>query len=102
MSTGPMVSTAQIAAQLDTVLQRDPDAVVVAIRAAIKGPWPDGLERRGRRFHLRWCESRLSIREALTEIEVPEDQKNKVIETLEKGYYLADRIIRFAKVVVGK
>lgn len=69
MSTGPMVSTSQIAAQLDTVLQRDPDAVVVAIRAAIKGPWPDGLERRGRRFHLRWCESRLSIREALTEIE---------------------------------
>jgi molecular chaperone GrpE len=43
-----------------------------------------------------------SLHEALTEIEVPEDQKNKVIETLEKGYYLAERIIRFAKVVVGK
>lgn len=43
-----------------------------------------------------------SLHEAITEIEVPEDQKNKVIETLEKGYYLADRIIRFAKVVVGK
>ncbi|HNR06911.1 MAG TPA: nucleotide exchange factor GrpE [Saprospiraceae bacterium] len=43
-----------------------------------------------------------ALHEALTEIEVPEDQKNKVIETLEKGYYLADRIIRFAKVVVGK
>ncbi len=43
-----------------------------------------------------------SLHEAITEIEVPEDQKNKVIETLEKGYYLADRIVRFAKVVVGK
>ena len=40
--------------------------------------------------------------EAMTEIEVPEQQKGKVIDVVEKGYYLNNKIIRFAKVVVGK
>lgn len=43
------------------------------------------------------------IHEAITEIPAPsEDMKGKVIDTVEKGYYLNDKIIRFAKVVVGK
>lgn len=40
--------------------------------------------------------------EAITEIDVPEDKKGKVVDEIEKGYYLNDKIIRFAKVVVGK
>jgi molecular chaperone GrpE len=40
--------------------------------------------------------------EAITEVEVPEAQKGKVIDEVEKGYYLNNKIIRFAKVVVGK
>lgn len=41
--------------------------------------------------------------EAITEIPAPrEDLKGKVIDEVEKGYYLNDKIIRFAKVVVGK
>ncbi|HRI26268.1 MAG TPA: nucleotide exchange factor GrpE [Ferruginibacter sp.] len=40
--------------------------------------------------------------EAITEVEVPEDKKGKVVDEIEKGYYLNDKIIRFAKVVVGK
>ena len=40
--------------------------------------------------------------EAITEIETAEPLKGKVIDELEKGYYLNDKIIRFAKVVVGK
>lgn len=40
--------------------------------------------------------------EAITEIEVPEKQKGKVVDVVEKGYYLNNKIIRFAKVVVGK
>ncbi len=43
-----------------------------------------------------------SKHEAITEIPVTEDQKNKVFDTVEKGYYLSDKIIRHAKVVVGK
>lgn len=40
--------------------------------------------------------------EAITEIEVPEKQQGKVVDEVEKGYYLNNKIIRFAKVVVGK
>lgn len=41
--------------------------------------------------------------EAFTEIPAPsEDMKGKVIDTIEKGYFLNEKIIRHAKVVVGK
>lgn len=40
--------------------------------------------------------------EALTQIPAPSaDMKNKVIDEMEKGYFLNDKVIRFAKVVVG-
>jgi molecular chaperone GrpE len=43
------------------------------------------------------------IHEAITEIPAPtEGQKGKVIDEIQKGYYLNDKIIRYAKVVVGK
>ena len=40
--------------------------------------------------------------EAITEVPGTEDQKGKVIDEVIKGYYLNDKLIRFAKVVVGK
>ncbi len=41
--------------------------------------------------------------EAITEIPAPtEEMKGKVIDEVTKGYFLNDKIIRFAKVVVGK
>lgn len=41
--------------------------------------------------------------EAITEIPAPsEDMKGKVIDQIEKGYTLNGKIIRYAKVVVGK
>jgi molecular chaperone GrpE len=41
--------------------------------------------------------------EAITEIPAPtEELKEKVVDEITKGYYLNDKIIRFAKVVVGK
>lgn len=41
--------------------------------------------------------------EAITEIPAPtEELKDKVVDEVQKGYYLNDKIIRFAKVVVGK
>ena len=42
------------------------------------------------------------IMEAITHIPAPsDDQKGKVVDELEKGYKLGDKVIRFAKVVVG-
>lgn len=43
------------------------------------------------------------IHEAITEIPAPTpDMQGKVIDAVEPGYYLNDKLIRFAKVVVGK
>lgn len=42
------------------------------------------------------------LMEAITHIPAPsEDMKGKVIDDVEKGYKLGDKVIRFAKVVVG-
>lgn len=41
--------------------------------------------------------------EAISEVPVQDEKlKGKVIDEVQKGYYLNDKIIRFAKVVVGK
>lgn len=43
------------------------------------------------------------LMEAITEIPAPtDDLKGKVVDVLEKGYTLNDKIIRYAKVVIGK
>jgi molecular chaperone GrpE len=43
------------------------------------------------------------LHEAITEVPAPNDSlKGKVLDEVQKGYYLNDKIIRFAKVVVGK
>lgn len=43
------------------------------------------------------------MHEAITEIPAPtEEMKGKVIDEIEPGYYLNDKLIRYAKVVVGK
>ncbi|WP_462265777.1 nucleotide exchange factor GrpE [Mucilaginibacter sp.] len=42
------------------------------------------------------------LHEGITNIPAPaDDLKGKVVDELEKGYYLNDKVIRFAKVVVG-
>ncbi len=43
------------------------------------------------------------MHEAIAEVPAPtKELKGKVIDEIQKGYYLNDKIIRFAKVVVGK
>ena len=45
----------------------------------------------------------VELHEAITEIPVTDNkQKGKVVDEITKGYLLNDKIIRFAKVVVGK
>lgn len=41
------------------------------------------------------------LHEAITEIPMP-GKEGKVVDVLESGYYLNDKLIRFAKVIVGK
>lgn len=42
------------------------------------------------------------LHEAITQIPAPsEDLKGKIVDEIEKGYYLHEKVIRFAKVVTG-
>jgi molecular chaperone GrpE len=58
---------------------------------------------------LQWLETKVGDpfnadqQEAVTEIPAPNDElKGKIIDILEPGYQLGERIIRYAKVVTGK
>jgi molecular chaperone GrpE len=62
-------------------------------RLAAKGLKP--METKGNDFNA-------DLHEAITEIEAGEQMKGKVVDEVQKGYYLNDKIIRFAKVVVGR
>lgn len=43
------------------------------------------------------------IHEAITQIPAPsDDMKGKIVDVIEKGYKLGDKIIRFPKVVIGQ
>jgi len=42
------------------------------------------------------------LHEAITQFPVEEkDLKGKIVDTVEKGYYLGEKVVRFAKVVIG-
>lgn len=58
------------------------------------GVRPMGIER-GSSFNA-------DIHEAITQIPAPEESlKGKIVEVIEKGYLLNEKVIRFAKVVIG-
>lgn len=40
--------------------------------------------------------------EAITELSVEEDRRGKVVDVLQDGYTLRGKLIRFAKVIIGK
>ncbi len=41
------------------------------------------------------------LHEAITNVNMGEEQKGKVVDEVEKGYFLNDKVLRFAKVIVG-
>lgn len=42
------------------------------------------------------------LHEAITQIPAPDEKlKGKIVDVVEKGYFLGDKVIRFAKVVMG-
>lgn len=45
----------------------------------------------------------VDLHEAITKIPAPADEmKGKVVDVVQKGYFLNDKVIRFAKVVIGE
>lgn len=79
MNGTAVVSLAQIGAQVQAVLERDPATMAIGIRAQGKGDWPPSIDRQGRTFDLCWCESRLALREALVSIEAPTNGSRGIV-----------------------
>lgn len=69
MAIATGVSTAQVAAQLETIVSRDASARAVAVRSAARQAWPERISARGKAFEVRWCDSLLGLREALLGLE---------------------------------
>ncbi|MFB0908107.1 MAG: nucleotide exchange factor GrpE, partial [Spirosomataceae bacterium] len=44
----------------------------------------------------------VELHECITQIDAEESMIGKVVDVIEKGYTLNDKVIRYAKVVVGK
>ncbi|MDB5251983.1 MAG: nucleotide exchange factor GrpE [Flaviaesturariibacter sp.] len=65
------------------------------LRNTLSGRGLKPMEAKGTTFNA-------DLHEAITEIEAGAEQHGKVVDEVQKGYYLNDKIIRFAKVVVGK
>jgi molecular chaperone GrpE len=54
-------------------------------------------------IHTQNQEFNTDLHEAITKIPAPaEDLKGKVVDVIQKGYILHDKVVRFAKVVVGE
>ncbi|MHB1122567.1 MAG: BREX-2 system phosphatase PglZ [Ramlibacter sp.] len=93
-----MLTVAQISAQVDAVLGRDGQARTLAIKAEQKQSWPESLHHRGRRVRLRWCESSLALREALSEDTTSEGDDALVLLTPLATFDLPDDVAaRIAK-----
>jgi molecular chaperone GrpE len=66
------------------------------LRSLLQGRGLKAMDAKGKEFNV-------DMHEAITEIPAPtEELKGKVVDEIEKGYLLNEKIIRFAKVVVGK
>jgi len=49
------------------------------------------------------CSFNVDLHDAVAKVEVPEgEKKGKIVDVLQKGYYLQDKVIRHSKVVIGE
>lgn len=87
----------QIAAQVDAILVREPDARCIAIRSPGPEAWPDSLAVRNRAFSVRWCESPLAARQYLSETESGERDGVVLLTSLGERELGSDVIARLSR-----
>ncbi len=82
---------------------KDIDAIKEGI-LLIYNKFKEFLEKKGiKEIESDECELNTDVHEAVTKIPAPDERlKGKIVDTIEKGYYLKDKVIRYAKVVVGE
>lgn len=89
---------------IDRALVNETDKEAIEGMTLILNKLNGTLERRGLKpMEVIGEEFNPDIHEAITEIPAPsDDMKGKIVDVIEKGYYLNDTIIRYPKVVIGK
>ncbi len=87
----------QIAAQVEAILAREPDARCIAIRSPGPEAWPDSLALRNRTFTVRWCESPLAARQYLSETESGELDGVVLLTSLGERELGSDVIARLSR-----
>ena len=88
---------AQIERALDNLLQKDPDALVLAMRSPVRRAWPDCVLRRGRQYRVAWCPSELDLREQLDKAEDNGSDGVVVITPLDPTALGDDVVARFPR-----
>ncbi|MCC2547888.1 nucleotide exchange factor GrpE [Hymenobacter sp. BT175] len=79
-----------------TVVRESVDIIYNKLAKTLQGKGLTSMEVKGGGFDP-------DLHEAITQIPAPsEDLKGKVVDEIEKGYYLGDKVIRHAKVVLGQ
>jgi molecular chaperone GrpE len=49
------------------------------------------------------CNFNVDLHEAVAKVPVDdEDKKGKIVDVIQKGYYIQDKVLRFSKVVIGE
>ncbi len=77
------------------VLKEGIEIVFSKFRKTLESKGLKALETKGTDFNP-------DLHEAITQIPAPTpDLKNKIVDEIEKGYYLNDKLIRVAKVIIG-
>lgn len=82
---------AEIERALDTLLQKDKGARVLAMQSPVRRGWPEAMQRDGCRFQIVWCPSELEVRERLDEVE--ESGEGVVVLTPLDAATLGDDIV---------
>ena len=89
------------------LLHLDTTTECIALRDGIDiiyGKFSDFLKQNGiKEIESLNCNFNVDLHEAVAKVQVEEDnKKGKVVDVILKGYYLHDKVLRFAKVVVGE
>ena len=87
----------QIAAQVEAILVREPDARCIAIRSPAPDNWPETLSLRNRVFSVRWCKSPLAARQYLSEAESGELEGVFLLTSLGERELGTDVIARLSR-----
>jgi molecular chaperone GrpE len=70
----------------------------------IYGKFTDFLKQNGvREIETLNCPFNVDLHDAVAKVAVEEDEKKgRIVEVIQKGYYLQDKIVRHSKVIVGE